>query len=147
MNRNTKTNEQSAEDIQDLKFLVVDDDFINRLLLQRILESYGTVHMAANGKEAVQSVITAIQAGQTYDLVCLDIMMPEMNGEEALMQIRKEERKAGIPIGKGMKVFMITAVDDSKRIMTSFRNNCDGYIIKPVSKSKLIEQLEKNSLI
>lgn len=130
-----------------MKVLVVDDDFTNRILLQEILNTYGTVHVAVNGKEAVKAVSSAIKTNQPYDLACLDIMMPEMDGKKALKKIRSEERKAGIVTGRGMKIIMITAVDDSKSIMSTFKDDCDGYIIKPISRKKLIEQLEKNGLL
>ena len=130
-----------------IRTLVVDDDFTNRLLLQELLKIYGPVHVAVNGKEAVDAVIAAGKNNTPYDLACLDIMMPEMDGQEALKQIRAHEAESGIMIGKGIKIIMTTALDDSKNIMTSFKGQCDGYITKPIIRTKLIELLQKFSLI
>ncbi|NCC53452.1 MAG: response regulator, partial [Spartobacteria bacterium] len=71
-----------------MKTLIVDDDFTNRILLQAIMEEYGVAHIAVNGREAVDAVCMAMDDGVPYDLVCLDIMMPEMDGQEALKAIR-----------------------------------------------------------
>ena len=79
-----------------MKTLVTDDDFICRVLLQKLLSSYGEVHIAINGAEAVKAVRIAIDNGEPYNLICLDIMMPEMDGQEALKQIRKVEEENGI---------------------------------------------------
>jgi two-component system, chemotaxis family, chemotaxis protein CheY len=138
---------QKVQNEPKLKILVVDDDFTNRLLLLELLKFYGAVHVAVNGKEAVEAVVTAIKDKTPYDFACLDIMMPEMDGQQALKYIREEEAKAGIMPGRGIKIIMTTALDDSKNIIASFKEQCDGYIVKPISRVKLIEQLEKLSLI
>jgi len=72
-----------------MKTLIAEDDFTGRLLLQEILKRYGALHIAVNGKEAVEAVRTAMDAGEPYDLVCLDIMMPEMDGYQALAEISR----------------------------------------------------------
>jgi CheY-like chemotaxis protein len=71
-----------------MKTLIVEDDFTSRLLLQEFLKSYGPTHVAVNGREAVDAVRAALEAGERYSLICLDIMMPLVDGHEALRQIR-----------------------------------------------------------
>ena len=78
-----------------MKTLIVEDDFTSRLLLQEILKIYGPVHIAVNGKEAVDAVHLALELGEPYELICLDIMMPEMNGQESLGKIREMEEARG----------------------------------------------------
>ena len=82
--------------------------------------------------------------GALYDLICLDIMMPGMNGQEALKLIREEESKAKI---KGSKVLMTTALDDSKNVMSAFKEQCDGYLVKPITTDKLKEKLLEFKLV
>ncbi len=129
-----------------MKTLVVDDDFTNRLLLQEILQKYGTVHVAVNGREAVDAVLAAMEGKESYDMICLDIMMPEMDGQEALKVIRDAEKKKGINVGNGVKIIMTTALGDSKNVMNSFKGACDGYLIKPIEKAKLLGFIEEFAL-
>jgi two-component system, chemotaxis family, chemotaxis protein CheY len=130
-----------------MKSLVVEDDFTSSLLLQEILKHYGPCQTALDGQKAVEAVRTALDSGEPYDLITLDIMMPEMDGHEALKEIRAlEEAKGIIPI-KGVKVVMTTALDDSKNILASFKDQCDIYLTKPVDKARLLGELRKLKLI
>src|SRR3989304_1394191 len=94
-----------------VKTLIVEDDFTSSLLLQGILKPYGTSHTALNGNQAVEAVRAALEAGEPYNLICLDIMMPEMDGQEALRQIRALEEAKGIIAINGAKVVMTTALE------------------------------------
>ena len=129
-----------------MKTLIVEDDFISRLYLQEILKPYGAVHIAVNGKEAVEAARAALDAGEQYDLICLDIMMPEMDGHEALRQIRGLEESRGILPPRGSKIFMTTALDNMKNIFEGFRGLCDAYLAKPLSKANLLENLHEFGL-
>jgi two-component system, chemotaxis family, chemotaxis protein CheY len=130
-----------------MKTLIVEDDFISRLLLQEILKAYGPLHTANNGREAVAAVCKALDAGEPYDLICLDIMMPEMDGQEALRKIREQEELRGILSSKGVKIVMTTALDDPQNVISAYQNLCDTYILKPIQKKKLLEVLQKLRLI
>ncbi len=130
-----------------MKTLVVEDDFTSRLLLQEFLQPYGTSHVAVNGAEAVEAVRGAMEAGEPYDLVCLDIMMPEMDGQTALRQIRDIEEVRGIFSNKGVKIIMTTALSDVKNIVTAFSGLCDTYLMKPIDRAKLLMELRKLKLI
>ena len=70
-------------------------------------------------------------------------MMPEVNGIDVLKTIRSMEEQRGIAPDKGVKVIMTTAMNDADVIMESFNARCDGYIVKPVRKEKLFEEIEK----
>ena len=120
-----------------MKILIVDDDFTNRLVLQKLLSRYGECHIAVNGKEAVAVVTNAVTEKVPHDLILLDIMMPEMDGSEALQQIRKMEEEAGVRLGNGAKIIMVTSVDDRKKIIQSFSDQCEGYLVKPASVDSL----------
>jgi two-component system chemotaxis response regulator CheY len=74
-------------------------------------------------------------------------MMPEMDGHEALQQIRALEEAKGIIAIDGAKIIMTTALDDSKNILASFKDQCDIYLTKPVDKAKLLGELRKLKLI
>jgi two-component system chemotaxis response regulator CheY len=130
-----------------MKTLIVEDDFTSRLLLQEILKNYGPSHVAVNGKEAVEAVSAALESGEPYDLVCMDIMMPEMNGQQALKNIRALEKAKGIFSSAGAKIIMTTALGDMKNVMTAFSGLADDYLVKPIDKAKLLDQVRKCKLI
>ncbi len=130
-----------------MKSLVVEDDFTSRLLLQKLLKPYGPSHLAVNGREAVEIVGEALRAQEPYDLICLDIMMPEMDGKEALRQIRSLERACGIVPSNAAKIVMTTALADEKSIKEAMLGQCDHYLLKPIRKEKLIEELRYLRLI
>lgn len=130
-----------------MKTLIVEDDFASRVLLQSILEAYGECNIAVNGREAINAVQMAIAAKTPYNLICMDIMMPEMDGQEALKEIRRIEQSAGIYGNDGVKIVMVTGLGDTRNIMTAFREQCDIYIKKPIETEKLIRELKTLNLI
>lgn len=130
-----------------MKTLIVEDDFTSRLLLQELLKRYGPSHIAVNGKEAVDAVRLALEQGAPYDLICLDIMMPVLDGHGALKEIRAIEEARGIWSTNGAKVIMTTALSDMKNVNTAFGELCDTYLVKPIEKSKLLEALRKLKLV
>ena len=79
-----------------MKTLIVEDEFTSRRLLQKILAAYGECDIAIHGKEALEAFRLARDEREPYDLICLDIMMPEMDGQETLKMIRKTEEEMGI---------------------------------------------------
>jgi two-component system chemotaxis response regulator CheY len=130
-----------------MKTLITEDDFTSRLLLQELLKSYGPSHVAVNGKEAVEAVRVALEAAEPYDLICLDIMMTEMDGQDALQQIRALEEARGIVSPHGAKIVMTTALADMKNVFAAYSRMCDAYLTKPIHKAKLLEELRKMALI
>ncbi len=130
-----------------MKTLIVEDDFTSRLLLQELLKSYGQSHIAVNGKEAIEAVRIALEANEPYDLICLDIMMPEMDGQEALGKIRAQEEVRGTISSNGAKILMTTALNDIKNVSSAYGSLCDGYLVKPIDNARLLEELRKLTLI
>src|SRR5580698_6790008 len=100
-----------------MRTLIVEDEFTSRLLMQSFLSQYGECHIAVNGKEAVAAFRAAQDSGQPYDLICMDIMMPEMDGQTAAREIRALEEAAGTPMAA--KIIMTTALDDVKNVVES----------------------------
>ena len=125
-----------------MRILVVEDDFISRRLLCRFLEGFGECDVAINGREALTAVEHALLAGEHYDLICMDIMMPEMDGQESLKKIRELEKQNGAPVGEGARIVMTTSLEDHKSIRSAFSSSADGYVVKPLDKKKLISTLK-----
>lgn len=125
-----------------MKTLIVEDDFVSRMVMVKQFASFGGADVAVNGKEAVQAVEMQIALNEPYDLICLDIMMPEMNGQDALKKIREAEKRAGIAGLDRAKIIMTTALGGSDDILTAFRDECDGYLVKPIKKQELLKLLD-----
>ncbi len=131
---------------RDLRVLLVEDDFASRLLLQTFLIRFGECHVAVNGREAVEAVRAAFARGQRYDLICMDIMMPEMDGREAVRQVRAMEESHGILSTAGAKIIMTTTVREIRDVIQCFKDLCDAYLLKPIDLGKLLEQMKAYGL-
>lgn len=129
-----------------MKTLIVEDDFTARKLMQIYLSEMGETDIAINGQEAVEAFQKALDSNSRYDLICLDIMMPVMDGTECLRQIREIESQKGIEGLDGTRVIMTTAKDQSKDIFGAFREGCEAYIIKPIERDRLYGEIEKLGL-
>lgn len=131
-----------------MRSLVVEDDVLSRMLLFSILSRFGECDIAENGMQAVQNVRTSLAAGKPYDVICLDIIMPILDGYKALLEIRKIERTEGTQEHKLMKVIMVTAVDDFDHIVKSFEEgHCEAYLAKPIREKEILDHLYDLDLI
>ena len=130
-----------------MRFLIVEDEFINRTVIQKILHEFGECDIAVNGEEAIQAFRLAWDNNDPYDLICMDIMMPNINGQEALKQIRDYEKEKNMKAQKEVKVIMTTALGDAKTVVSLYKEGATSYIVKPINKEKLIEEVQKLGLI
>jgi two-component system chemotaxis response regulator CheY len=124
-----------------MKTLVVEDDFISGLLLKKVFLRYGQCHLVVNRKQALRAFRTAGEEDRPYDLICLDIMMPEMDGFETINEIRASEEAEGIPYDESVKIIMTMALRDSHNVSRAFQGLCDAYLFKPIDRSKLLSLL------
>ena len=130
-----------------MKCLIVEDDFTARNLMQEYLRDLGSCDVAVNGREAVESFKHSLDQDKPYDLICLDLMMPEMNGMGALKAIRRIEKECGVEGLNGVKVIVTTALSDSAQIKDAFKTGCEAYLVKPIRKESLLGEMEKLGLI
>ena len=130
-----------------LKILIVEDDFWNRKLIDKIVSPYGHIDHASDGLDAVQAVNHSILENDPYELILLDIQMPNMGGIEALRSIRNLEAMNEIPLWNGAKVIMISTSRRAQEVLSSFRYGCQSYLTKPITKNGVIEELLKLKLI
>ena len=122
-----------------MKALVVDDELTTRIVLKEILSPYAEVQTCVDGSEAVAACARALDTGKPYDLICLDLFMPNMGGLEALKLIRQEEDRHGLTRPHGAKVVITTAAGDRESISIAFRQLCDAYLVKPVDAAELLD--------
>ena len=131
-----------------MRVLIVEDEFITRKVLQSILSSYGKCDIAVDGEEAVLAFTMALEANKPYDLICLDILMPNKDGHQALKEIREKEVQRGIKGPQEVKVLMTTVLGDPTNVFKAYnRGGATSYIVKPINKLKLIEEIRKLGLI
>lgn len=131
-----------------MKILIVEDDFISRRIIKDILSPYGDCDIVVDGQEAVQAFKLAYEADEPYNLICMDIMMPNLDGQEALKQIRDIEKRSGIKGSAEVKVIMVTALDDPKTVFKAYyKGGATSYIVKPIEKDKLIQEIRGLGLI
>ncbi|NCQ36280.1 response regulator [bacterium] len=129
-----------------MQILIVEDDFISRRLLCRYLEPLGNCDMAVNGKEALAAVRSTLESGDHYNLICLDIMMPEMDGHEVLEGVRQLEDQHDIPAEQRCRVVMTSALEKQEIIDKTKDAEADDYIVKPIVRRNFMETLERLGL-
>ncbi len=125
----------------EVKILVAEDDPVSRKIMAKMLSKYGQCDVTEDGQLAVNAFQEALGDGKPYQLIFLDIMMPNMDGKEALCRIRALEGDSGVEGNQRSTIFMLTALSDSRSVKEAFELQCDGYIVKPVDRKKLEHQL------
>ncbi len=125
-----------------LKTLIVEDDFASFKILEEYLCEYGDCSVAVNGAETVEAFKKALDEGQPYDLICLDIMLPEMNGHLALEEICRIEREYGISDPDGVKVIMTTAIDDPEDIIKAFKEDVKLILSSQLPMKNFLQKCE-----
>jgi len=124
--------------------LLVEDDYASRRLMQKYLSGYGDLDAVVDGKEAVDAYRLAMQESSPYELIFMDIMLPEMDGQEALKEIRELEKENKISKKLMVKVIMTTALGDPRNVVKAYNEGAaDSYLVKPIDKTKLVEEIKK----
>ncbi|KPK76298.1 MAG: hypothetical protein AMJ79_07200 [Phycisphaerae bacterium SM23_30] len=130
-----------------MRALIVEDNPTSQKLMRKMLAPLGECSIADDGREGVQAFEEALLEDKPYDLVCLDIMMPRMDGHEVLAEIRRIERENHLPPEGAVKVIMTTAVHSPSSVAEAQQNGCDGYLVKPIRKVDFYEELERLGLM
>jgi two-component system, chemotaxis family, chemotaxis protein CheY len=128
-----------------MRTLIVDDCALSRQLLIISIEEYSEIDVAANGKEAIDLVKQAMEMNENYNLICMDLNMPVMDGHETMQAIREME---AVSKTSKAKFFMITSSncpDDMIKAITE--GECDDYIMKPVMRKSIRKLLKKHALV
>ena len=130
-----------------MKILIVEDDYASRRFLNKLLSDYGDCDITVNGREAVDAFMLSCIDEAPYHLVCLDVMMPELDGIKALKAIRGIEHQFGISEKDRTKIIMISALNNVETIENSFSSGCEAYAAKPLDTQKFIDVLKRLGLI
>lgn len=130
-----------------MRILIAEDDLASRKLLQKFLSQYGECTIAVDGLEALDCFLIAQKEGTPYTLICLDIMMPKLDGIKVLKAIRDIEKQKRIEENSQAKIIMTTALNDKKTVSESYEAGCEAYAWKPIDFDKLKEVMGKLALI
>ena len=130
-----------------MKILLAEDDFVTRKFMANFLSKYGECEVTVDGMEAVDAFMLALEEGEPYDLVCLDIMMPALDGYQTLKAIRDLEKERGIAESKQAKIIMTTALSEGRNVQKAFELGCVAYAGKPIDQQKFENVLKKLELI
>ncbi len=115
--------------------------------MQAMLGTFGECRSVFDGGGAVAVFQSELDKGEPFDLVCLDIMMPGMSGQEVLTAIRGIEKKRTDLLPKTAKIIMTSTLNDRKNILVAYTNQCDVYLVKPVEYQQLVAQIRLLGLI
>ena len=127
-----------------LKILVVDDEYVSLVKLQSLLSSYGDCYAATHGNQAITMFKKAHKELKPYDLITMDINMPEIQGQDVIEKIRLWESVNRV--SKRVKIIMVTAMKDVPSIHNAFNKGCEAYLVKPINKENISKALSKLSL-
>ena len=129
-----------------MRILIVEDEPVSREVLEKMLKEHGECDIAEDGEAALAAFRRAHSEGRPYELICLDIMIPKLDGQRVLESLRKEELEFGVSGLTGVKIIMTTALGDAKNVLSSFKAGCEAYLTKPIDKRKLAETISKLGL-
>lgn len=130
-----------------MKILIVEDDFASRKFMMDYMSKFGECDGTVDGSEAVEAYMMAEEDDEPYDLICLDIMMPSMDGYQVLKAIRDIEDEENVPKDKRTKIIMMTALSEEKNVKKAFEMGCSVYCAKPVDVNKLESAMKKLGLL
>lgn len=124
-----------------MRILIAEDDDTCSMILASMLKPYGAAVVVEDGEALIRTFITELVKKQPFDLICLDIKMPGLDGQASLRCIRAIEQGFGLIGGSGVKIPMTTGLNEPESILAAFRSQCEGYLVKPIDRAKLIAQL------
>lgn len=127
-----------------MRFLVVEDDFGSRRMMQKLLAEYGDVDVVVDGEEAYQAFRIAWEEFKPYDVIFMDIMMPKMDGHEAIKRIRELEADLGVKAVDEVRIIMTSVLEDPRNVVEAYYSGgATSYLVKPIDRDKLRTELAR----
>ena len=131
-----------------MKCLIVEDNEFMREGLRLFLAGHAEIEMAANGREGVELFSRALSGGAAFDLVLLDVVMPEMDGQQALRIMRQAEKESGVSREQKAVIIMTTALNSAEQMEQAlWDGDCTDYLVKPVVRADLLAMLHRYQLL
>ena len=130
-----------------MKILIAEDDRVSRVFLEKFMSGFGTCDVAVDGMEALDLFMESMKNKEPYDLACLDIMMPKVDGIKLVKVIRTMEKQQGVAAEDRVRIIMMTALADVDYVDQAFALGCDAYASKPIDTARVEEVLRKLGLL
>lgn len=130
-----------------MKILIAEDDRLSRTFLEEFMKDYGTCDSAEDGMAVLDYYLDSLKTGEPYDLLCLDIIMPKVDGLKVLKVIRSLEKQHNISVEKHLRIIMMTAIADMEYVDQAFQLGCDAYASKPIDTEKVQEVMQNLNLV
>ncbi len=130
-----------------MRILIAEDDLASRRFISKFMSSYGKCDVTVDGIEAIEAFIIGLESQKPYDLICLDVMMPKVDGIKALKTIRELEEVRDIQGDKRVKIIVTTALGETNYIMSAFETGMEAYVNKPIEIDKMENAMRKLKLL
>ncbi len=128
-----------------MRILIVDDESVSQTKLRLLLASHGECEMATGVAEAVVAFDQALAEKRPYDLITMDVELPDDDGPSAVAIIRTREKTRDV--ARPVCIIMVTLRNDSTTIVEAVNAGCNGYLTKPFSGDRVRKELARLGLI
>ena len=126
-----------------MKIMIVDDEPVSRRIMAKTLAPIGKCTITDSGKKAIVLFEKAVKKKAPFELIILDISMPDISGIQVLNQIRTREKNLKTPKDGRAKIIMVTASMRRSVIRKCIRLGCNSYIAKPYNRAQIFRELER----
>ncbi len=124
-----------------MRILILEDDTTTQELLKSLLEPCSDLTIADNTMDAIDAFAESLTSFFYYNVVLIDIGLPDIDGVKALQILRKFEKVKAINTSNKTKIVIMTATADEQKVKEALKNGCNGFIIKPITKESLNKKL------
>jgi two-component system chemotaxis response regulator CheY len=121
-----------------MKILIIDDEMAALAKMKILLSRYGDCTLVTNGTQALQQCAKAIQDMTPFELITIDIHLPEISGIDLLSAISGLEKSRNTP--QSQKI-MVTASGTKDNLIRATCKGCDGFLVKPVKRDTVDEKM------
>ena len=124
-----------------IRALIVEDEHVAREKLKMLMSKFSDCKTVETGEDAIRSFSDSLHSKHYFNVVLLDIGLPDMNGKAILNKIHQLEKEKGVAPEDKTKIIMVTASAAGQALFGSIHDNCDDYLLKPVNEAILRDKL------